>query len=479
MANTLIQLKYSTVTDIPASLNVAEPAYSYTSNTLFIGNPAGNGTLNIGGYLYTKTIDDATDIATPNTLVLRDAEGSATLNVITANIIQAYIDGNANSATQLESPFILTVSGDIEGNVSIDGSQNVTLSLELVNTGVNVGTYGSTTQIPTFTVDVDGRITEAGTVNVATTLTYNADGATTGSLDLLTDSFTFEGGNGITTAANNTTNTILIDVDNTVIRTTGNQSISGDLSITGNLNIFGGNVVSVEVATLRVDDSLLQLAANNETSDAIDIGFYGHYSDDGGTSKRHSGLFRDASAADKRFILFQNLIDPALDDSTGVTVNTADPTFAVANLQVNLVGGTVSGLTTAIAVSDGGTGQNTFTTGSILIGNGTGGLLELANTTSTGTYANASHVPVITVDNYGRVSNVVNTLINIDTSQVTTGILPVVRGGTGANTFTTNGVLLGQGTSAVTTVSSSTEGHVLTINSSGIPTFEMISGGTF
>jgi hypothetical protein len=470
MANTLIQLKYSTVTDIPASLNIAEPAYSYTSNTLFIGNPAGNGTLNIGGYFYTKTLDDATDAATPGTLVLRDADGSASMNVLTANIIIAYIDGNANSATQLQSPFILTVNGDIEGNVSIDGSQNVTLGLELVDTGVSAGSYGSTTQIPVFTVDVDGRITDANTVNVATTLAFAADGPTTGTLDLLTDTFTLEGGDGITTTANDTTNTIVVDVDNTVIRTTGNQSITGDLGITGNL-IVSGNTITLDTETLRVNDSIL-LLANNNIDDLLDIGMAAHYGIGG---NNHTGLIRHA--ADGYWYLFEGYIEHFIHDFN--TINIADPTFVTANLVANLREGTVTNLTQAINVSDGGTGQNTFTTGSILIGNGTGALLELANTTSNGTYANASHVPVITVDNYGRVSNVVNTLIDIDTSQVTTGILGVVRGGTGANTFTTNGVLLGQGTSAITTVSSSTEGHVLTINSSGVPTFEMISGGTF
>ena len=470
MANTLIQLKYSTVTDIPASLNVAEPAYSYTSNTLFIGNPAGNGTLNIGGYFYTKTLDDATDSATPGTLVLRDSEGSASFNVVTGNLIIAEIDGNSNSATQLQSPFILTVDGDIEGNVSIDGAQNVTLSLELVDTGVVAGSYGTTTQIPTFTVDIDGRITEANTVNVATTLSFAADGSTTGTLDLLVDSLKIEGGDGITTSANDTTNTIVVDVDNTVIRTTGNQSITGDLGITGNL-IVTGNTITLDTEVLKVNDSII-LLANNNIDDLIDIGLTAHYGTGG---DNHTGLVRHA--ADGYWYLFEGYTEHFIHDFN--TINIADPTFVTANLVANLRDGTGTNLTQAILVEDGGTGQNTFTSGSIIIGNGTGGLLELANTTSAGTYANASHVPVITVDNYGRVSNVVNTLIDIDTSQVTSGILGVPRGGTGANTFTTNGVLLGQGTSAVTTVSSSTEGHVLTISSSGVPTFEMISGGTF
>ena len=52
MANTVIQLKYSTVTATPTSLNVAEPAYSYSSNTLFIGSPAGTGSIAIGGQFY-------------------------------------------------------------------------------------------------------------------------------------------------------------------------------------------------------------------------------------------------------------------------------------------------------------------------------------------------------------------------------------------------------------------------------------------
>ena len=53
------------------------------------------------------------------------------------------------------------------------------------------------------------------------------------------------------------------------------------------------------------------------------------------------------------------------------------------------------------------------------------------------------------------------------------------RDGYEKGVFTTNGVLLGQGTSAFTTASSSTEGHLLTINASGVPTFSHLQGGTF
>ena len=52
MAYTPITLKYSTANSTPTTLNVAEPAYSYTSNTLFIGTEGSDGYLAIGGQYY-------------------------------------------------------------------------------------------------------------------------------------------------------------------------------------------------------------------------------------------------------------------------------------------------------------------------------------------------------------------------------------------------------------------------------------------
>ena len=59
MANTVIQLKYSEITATPASLNVAEPAYSNSSGKLYIGNSANTPVL-IGGKYYVDRVDEAT-----------------------------------------------------------------------------------------------------------------------------------------------------------------------------------------------------------------------------------------------------------------------------------------------------------------------------------------------------------------------------------------------------------------------------------
>jgi hypothetical protein len=98
---------------------------------------------------------------------------------------------------------------------------------------------------------------------------------------------------------------------------------------------------------------------------------------------------------------------------------------------------------------------------------------------SSGDYGSASAVASFKVEANGRISSANSTTIALAATQITSGELSVARGGTGAGTFTTNGVLLGQGTSALTTASSSTEGHVLTINASGVPTFAHLQGGTF
>ena len=591
MANTVIQLKYSESTATPASLNVAEPAYSNNSNKLFIGL-AGNQVIAIGGKYYTDLVDAATNVNTVSTIVKRDASGN-----FSAGTITAALSGNASTASQWQTARTIGVSGDANGTVSIDGSANANIPLTLGNSGVTAGTYGGSANIAVITVDSKGRITSAS--NVASSSTLNIAGDTgTDAVSLSTDTITFVGGDGITTTAYSANSNVRFDVDNTVVRTTGG-TISGDLAITGNL-VISGNTITQDVETLKVEDSLIQLAANN-AADAVDIGFFGQYND--GTTK-YTALFRDASDSGKYKLLTGGTTVPS-------AANSVDPsTYSTATLVANITGGTVSGLTSDIAVADGGTGAGSFTAGGILMGNGTGALSVLANSTYTltgglaaantissltvdaygrvtaatgvaiaidtaaitsgtlslarggtnqtsytagqrlvydgtslssqantsttvtgglaaantitsltynsygevtaftgaaiaidtsqltsgtiadarlptkgtaGTYANASHVPVITTDAYGRVTAVTNTSIAIDTTQVTSGIFGVVRGGTGFSSYTANGVIIGgvTSTSALTSVASATEGHVLQISSSGVPTFAHLNGGSF
>jgi hypothetical protein len=591
MANTVIQLKFSEVTATPASLNVAEPAYSNNSNKLFIGL-AGNQVIAVGGKYYTDLVDAATDANTVSTIVKRDASG-----IFSATAVKASLFGNANTAAAWQTARTIGVSGDANGTVSVDGTANANIPLTLGDSGVTAGTYGGTTNVAVIVVDSKGRITSAS--NVATSSTLNIAGDTgTDAVSLGADIITFVGGDGITTVAYSANSNVKFDVDNTVVRTTGG-TISGDLTVTGNL-VISGNTITQDVETIRTEDSLITLAANN-AADAIDIGFVGQYNDG---STKYTGLVKQAGG---NYFLFQNVPNDPTANTLSVGSATAGNT---ATLRANLTGGTVSSLASAIAVADGGTGAGTFTTGGILIGNATGALSTLANSNYTltgglaaantlssltvdaygrvtaatgiaiaidtaaitsgtlayarggtgatsyttgallvagatgltslsnssftltgglaaantissltvdaygrvtaatgaaiaidtaqitsgtiadarlasvgtaGTYANASHVPVITTDAKGRVTAVTNTAISIDTSQISGGTLGVTRGGTGVASFTANSVLLSgaTSTSAVVSLNSATEGHVLQVSSAGVPVFGFLNGGSF
>ena len=539
MANTVIQLKWSELTATPTTLNVAEPAYSNTSGKLFVGGTNQTPIL-IGGKYYVDRVDEATSANTANVIVKRDSSGN-----FSAGIITAALYGNANTATRLQTARTIAVTGDVDANsVSFDGSGNVTLNLELTNTGVTPGTYGGGSQIPTFAVDIDGRITSAANVSVATNLSIAGDTGTD-SLSLISDTLTFVGGDGITSVVDGAGNNVAFAVDNTVIRNSGAQSITGDLAVTGNLVVMGTEIVQ-DVSTVRTEDSLIELSANN-AADALDIGFFGTYVNAG---TKYTTLFRDASDSGKYKLLTGGTEKP----TAGNTVNTQ--AFSTATLVTNLTGGTVSGLTANIAIADGGTNASAFPTGNLVMFDGTrlvgiantgisaqttgaadrtvvvqvdnygrvvgltntaiaisttqvisgtlpiarggtnqttyttGAMLQfdgtsigsLANTGTAATYANASHVPVITTDVYGRVSAVTNTAIAIDTSQITSGTLGVARGGSGASSFSMKGVIVSDnasGTGALSALTSATEGHVLQINASGIPTFAHLNGGYF
>jgi hypothetical protein len=170
----------------------------------------------------------------------------------------------------------------------------------------------------------------------------------------------------------------------------------GDVQISGNLSVLG-TTITISANTLIVNDPLLQLAANNTTSDLLDIGFFGSYNPDAGAHE-HTGLFRDAT--DDIYKLFEGL-----QESPNNTVNTAGVGYTQSTLQAYLLAGGFTSnathvriaanstinvaivantltLSTALAGTSGGTGKATMTNNAILVGNTTNGYNELALGTS-------------------------------------------------------------------------------------------------
>jgi hypothetical protein len=446
MANTIIQIKRSQNTALPSSLNYGELAISFQSGKLAVGNSTGVPIV-VGGNTYVQTIDSATSSNTYSTLVKRDASGNFSASAITAALY-----GNANTATTWQTARNLTLTGDATANLaSVSGAADVSAAITLTTVNSNVGTYGGASVVPSITVDAKGRITSISNNAISTGFTIAGN----------TGSAAFSGGSTLQFLATDglsaavSTNTVTITHDSSFIRTTGGQTInngltigSGGLSITGDLVVMGnttftGNSEIINTTSLQIQDPLIYLASNNRTSDAISIGFVGTYSN--GTANLATGLYR--APASNNYYLFTNVRDDL--SNTNVITPSANG-FILANLNSNLTGGAVYGLSRAIAVSDGGIGTTSLTAGQILVGNGTGAVQTIANVTAVNsTLSTNQTVSNITTDNWGRVTGF--TTQNI-------GNLTLSQGGTNNNTFTAGSMIVANGTSLISLANTGTAG---------------------
>lgn len=223
------------------------------------------------------------------------------------------------------------IGASIEGGVGLTktyvDSTGIT-TIDLDNTAVTTGSYGSQTKIPTFTVDQQGRLTAASEVDVATELSITGDTGTT-AISLLTEGLAVNGGEGIDVAVTNnaitisaedasTTNKGVASFDaadfnvnagvvtvkdiNLDSQTTGdyvatiigtanevtvspnsghnaavtiglpdNVEITGNLQVGGNLNVIG-TVNSVNTTQINIEDNKVKLNSNFTGSPTTDAG---------------------------------------------------------------------------------------------------------------------------------------------------------------------------------------------------------------
>ena len=368
MAN-LTRIKILTTgatTSAPSNIKTGELAYSYVAGTqgnngdrLYIGTGTENAGIAssvdlIGGKYFTNLLDHVHGTTTASSALIVDANkhvselnigslaleasggtgqvvtaiststtlsGASNSQLATALAIKTYVDAeitaqdmdftadSGTAAVDLDSQ-ALAVTG-LTGITTVASGQGITIDLD--DTAVTPGAYGSQTQIPTFTVDQQGRLTAASTVAVATALTVDGDSGT-GNVDLLTDDLQVIGtaneietvssksGTDVTlqiglpndvTIGNDLTVTTDVDVGSgnfTVAGATGNTVIAGNLNVNGssialgngltdNVVISGnltvqGTTTTVESTTVTLDDPVLALADNttNVASDGLDRG---------------------------------------------------------------------------------------------------------------------------------------------------------------------------------------------------------------
>ena len=318
-----------------------------------------------------------------------------------------------------------------------------THQLSIANTGVDSGTYGSSTRVPILTVNAQGQVDSAGSVLVAgvTGLTYDsatekltistADGQTFataigGFNNLQADSanlFNVAGSNihydsgfigqfsadsaHISTIDATTLRSVSLDVDSGVITSLSGTSLNfgstqfadlladsakiGNMTVTGDLTV-SGTQTTLNTQILKVTDPIIHLADSNVDTDIVDLGFVGKYFRGG--QQRHTGLIRDAS--NEQYYLFRDVIDSSLDSSA--TINRSATGFAKADLNVASLNADSSTLTNLTATG--------ITTTSL-----TSTTLARLATVDSGIYGSATLIPQITVNTSGFIDSIGSVLV--------------------------------------------------------------------
>ena len=193
------------------------------------------------------------------------------------------------------------------------GITNTSGTLNLDNTAVSAGNYGSSTAIPVVTIDAQGRITSASTASINTSFTLS-DGSTTQTISG-GDTLTVAGTGNEVEVAVSATDTLTIGLPNDV-------TVSNDLTVSGNLIVTGTTTQTGAI----ISDSNFTGLTNGNTGNATDFGFYGKYVESATT--KYSGLFSDASS-DNAYRLFRDT-----QTVPATTVNTNATGFDYADLHL-------------------------------------------------------------------------------------------------------------------------------------------------
>lgn len=379
--------------------------------TATIGNATITGWANVAGSLNVNGnvvlgdsfgVDVVSFKATVNTEITPSANNTEKLG--RADLRWGEVNANNVLATNVAVNSIVTVGSNVVLSTAILSIGNSTVNTVINSTAVSTGTLAVANLTVSGDLDVQGN-TKLGN---ATTDVVSFIGKVNTHI-IPSANLTYSLGNNTLYWAEVHTGNVHADYG----YFQHDVAIYGDLTVTGNL-------VTTNVQSVVISDPMIYLAGNNTSSDLVDIGFVGNYFQS--STSKHAGLIRDASV--DQFYLFRGLTQ---DLEAVLTVNTADPTFTLADLNAYLLSGALVSNSLAVTIT--------------------------ANST-------------------------VNVNITANSLSLSSA-LAVGSGGTGRTTLTAQGVMYGNTTGPIGVTSAGTDGQVLQANSTGYPVFADLDGGSF
>jgi len=524
MANTIFQIRRSNTTATPASsfLAAGELAFSYASNTLFIGPNTGPtsgasipiasvlfpGTLTANAVLVANSLSGINSIQAGNVVLLGTA-GSINANGSTGTAGQVLFSGGTG-ANAYWAAGAVNVAAQYTWSNTQNFTNTITFNTQLV---VNASTFvanGTQVTISAVPLSANGTTGTAGYVL--------ASNGVSGSPYWVAAS---AGLTGSQIAANNWTFTNTIAVSNTFAVTGGYINVAANISITNTAIILAGNTTTAPTLTIASNSTtgitygnssitglpsiLLANSSGNTTINSISIATSYGFNVNSSVLSFTGG---NVSATSANLAVLNATI------SGNLTVSGTLTTINTTNLQVNdnliqladLQASTATFTDTVDAGFSLGTGNTSATYWSGIariatLSTNTNPYFKIfetainpitlttidaaANTGTLQSYLNPYGATGAFVVNATAIAITANSTVSASITGNTLSLataLGVGSGGTGLNTLASGSLLYGSGgTSALTVLAipgSSANGQVLQIFNN-LPTYGGIDGGTF